>query len=160
MQDMMLDMRCTMPHGVRRQTPVCEPSGCRECMPFRILSLRMAVYLPSMGRSQPVSPRVPGVGDPCVCRRCTTAAVKTFSSSGPTSALRVASRSYRVVRIVMISGDPFTVSARGRRAKLLPHWPSGCGPSLVSASSTVSTGVCETWAAGSGAYSGVPGVHV
>jgi hypothetical protein len=45
----------------------------------------------------------------CVFSRCMNAAVTTSSSSGPTSALRAALRSYRVVWMVMISGDILTV---------------------------------------------------
>src|SRR5207247_10989781 len=50
----------------------------------------------------------------CVFRRCTTVAVNTSSSSGPTSALRVAIRLYRVVWIFVGDRDFLAVHEKVR----------------------------------------------
>jgi hypothetical protein len=95
--------------GCADTTPVCESSGRRERRPCRVPSLCIAVCPLSLHALSRYPFRFPVQVTRCVFSRCMTAAVKTSSSSGPTSALRAALRSYRVVWMVMISGDFFTV---------------------------------------------------
>ena len=90
-------------------TPVCESSGRRERRPCRVPSLYMAVCPLALHALSRYPFRFPVQVTRCVFSRCMNAAVKTSSSSGPTSALRAALRSYRVVWMVMISGDVLTV---------------------------------------------------
>ena len=90
-------------------TPVCESSGRREPRPCRVPSLYIAVCPLALHALSRYPFRFPVQVTRCVFSRCMNAAVKTSSSSGPTSALRAALRSYRVVWMVMISGDILTV---------------------------------------------------
>ena len=104
--------RHTLPYGVTGcadTTPVCESSGRRERRPCRVPSLCMAVCPLALHALSRYPFRFPMQVTRCVFSRCMNAAVTTSSSSGPTSALRAALRSYRVVWMVMISGDILTV---------------------------------------------------
>src|SRR5262245_2780897 len=78
-------------------TPGCASSGRRERRPFRVPSLCMAVASLALHALIRYPCRFPVQATRCVFRRCTTAAVPTSPSSGPTSALRAALRSYKVV---------------------------------------------------------------
>src|SRR5439155_10620824 len=78
-------------------TPVFEASGRRERRPCRGPSLCMAVCPLALHALSRYPVRFPVQVIRCVLSRCMTAAVTTSASSGPTSALRAALRSYRVV---------------------------------------------------------------
>ena len=104
--------RHTLPYGATGgadATPVGESSGRRELRPCRVPSLYMAVCPLVLHALSRYPFRFPVQMTRCVFSRCMNAAVTTSSSSGPTSALRAALRSYRVVWMVMISGDILTV---------------------------------------------------